>query len=139
MGLLGTRKSLTLAAAKEIGAVAETEARKHHFTLCIAIFDEGGNLLYLVTMDGTQTGSILVAQQKGLAALRFMRPTKVFQDMVAGGKPHMAFLPGAMPVEGGVPLIAGGQVIGAIGVSGMTSDKDGLVAQAGADFAATLT
>src|SRR5436305_7226506 len=91
------------------------------------------------SMDGTQTGSINVAIQKGLAALRFKRSTKLFQDMVTSDKPHMAFLPGAVPVEGGLPLVAGGQLIGAIGVSGMPSDKDGIVAKAGADFAATLT
>jgi glc operon protein GlcG len=138
MAQLTTKKSLTLAAAKEVGAAAEAEARKNSFTNCIAIFDDGANLIYLVTMDGTQTGSINVAQQKGLAALRFKRSTKLFQDMVAGDKPHMAFLPGAVPVEGGLPLLVDGQVIGAIGVSGMPSDKDGIVAQAGADFAATL-
>ena len=139
MSLLTTKKSLTLAAAKEIGAAAEAEARKLNFTNSIAIFDDGGNLIYLVTMDGTQSGSINVAQLKGLAALKFKRSTKLFQDMVTGDKPHMAFLPGAVPVEGGLPLIVGGQIIGAIGVSGMPSDKDGIVAQAGADFAATLT
>ena len=139
MGLLTTKKSLTLAAAKEIGNAAEAEARKNNFTNSIAIFDDGGNLIYQVTMDGTQTGSINVAQLKGLAALKFKRSTKLFQDMVVGDKPHMAFLPGAVPVEGGIPLVAGGQLIGAIGVSGMSSDKDGIVAKAGADFAATLT
>lgn len=139
MAQLATKKSLTLAAAREIGAAAEAEARRQNFTNCIAVFDDGGNLIYLVTMDGTQTGSITVAQQKGLAALRYKRSTKLFQEMVAGDKPHMAFLPGAMPVEGGLPLLAGGQLIGAIGVSGMPPDKDGIVAQAGADFAATLT
>ena len=139
MAQLATKKSLTLAAAKEIGAAAEAEARKHNFTNTIAIFDDGANLIYLVTMDGTQTGSINVAQLKGLTALRFKRSSKQFQDMVTGDKPHMAFLPGAVPVEGGLPLIAGGQLIGAIGVSGMPSDKDGIVAQAGADFALTLT
>ena len=130
MGLLTTKKSLTLAAAKEIGNAAENEARKNNFTNSIAIFDDGGNLIYQVTMDGTQTGSINVAQLKGLAALKFKRSTKLFQDMVVGDKPHMAFLPGAVPVEGGLPLIVDGQIIGAIGVSGMPSDKDGIVAQA---------
>jgi glc operon protein GlcG len=139
MGLLTTRKSLTLAAAKEIGNTAEAEARKNNFTNCIAIYDDGANLIYLVTMDGTQTGSINVAQQKGLAALRFKRSTKLFQDMVTSDKPHMAFLPGAVPVEGGLPLVVDGQLIGAIGVSGMPSDKDGIVAKAGADFASTLS
>jgi uncharacterized protein GlcG (DUF336 family) len=139
MGLLTTKKSLTLAAAKEIGNAAENEARKNNFTNSIAIFDDGGNLIYQVTMDGTQTGSINVAQLKGLAALKFKRSTKLFQDMVVGDKPHMAFLPGAVPVEGGLPLIVDGQIIGAIGVSGMPSDKDGIVAQAGAAFATTLS
>jgi uncharacterized protein GlcG (DUF336 family) len=139
MAQLTTKTSLTLAAAKEIGAAAEAEARKREWTNCIAVIDDGANLIYLVTMDGTQTGSINVAQQKALAALRFKRSTKLFQDMVTGDKPHMAFLPGAVPVEGGLPLIVGGQIIGAIGVSGMPSDKDGIVAQAGADFAAKLT
>src|SRR5262245_2597442 len=139
MGLLTTKKSLTLAAAKEIGNAAEAEARRNNFTNCIAVYDDGGNLLYLVTMDGTQTGSIHVAQEKGLAALRFKRSTKLFQDMVTGDKPHMAFLPGAVPVEGGLPLVVDGQLIGAIGVSGMPSDKDGIVAKAGATFAGTLT
>jgi glc operon protein GlcG len=139
MAQLTTKKSLTLAAAKEIGAAAEAEARKNNFTNCVAIVDDGANLIYLITMDGTQTGSINVAHQKALAALRFKRSTKLFQDMVTGDKPHMAFLPGAVPVEGGLPLVVGGQLIGAIGVSGMPSDKDGIVAQAGADFAATLS
>jgi uncharacterized protein GlcG (DUF336 family) len=139
MGLLTTKKSLTLAAAKEIGNAAEAEARKNNFTNSIAIFDDGGNLIYQVTMDGTQTGSINVAQLKGLAALKFKRSTKLFQDMVTGDKPHMAFLPGAVPVEGGLPLIVDGQIIGAIGVSGMPSDKDGIVAQAGATVATKLS
>ena len=102
------------------------------------VIDDGGHLIYLVTMDGTQVGSIHVAQEKAQAALRFKRSTKLFQDMVVGDKPHMAFLPGAVPVEGGLPLFVDGQIYGAIGVSGMPSDKDGIVAQAGADFAATL-
>jgi glc operon protein GlcG len=138
MAQLSTKKSLTLAAAKEIGNAAEAKARELSFTNCIAVVDDGGNLIYLLTMDGTQVGSIHVAQEKALAALRFKRSTKLFQDMVVGDKPHMAFLPGAVPVEGGLPLFVDGQIYGAIGVSGMPSDKDGIVAQAGADFAATL-
>jgi glc operon protein GlcG len=140
MAQLTTKKSLTLAAAKVIGQAAEAEAQKRGWTNCIAVVDDGGHLIYLATMDGTQTGSIDVAHQKALAALRFKRSTKLFQDMVTSGeKPHMAFLPGAVPVEGGLPLFVEGQIIGAIGVSGMPSDKDGMVAQAGADLAATLS
>jgi uncharacterized protein GlcG (DUF336 family) len=129
---------LNLDAAKAIGNAAEAKARELSFTNCVAVVDDGGNLIYLVTMDGTQVGSIHVAQEKALAALRFKRSTKLFQDMVVGDKPHMAFLPGAVPVEGGLPLFVDGQIYGAIGVSGMPSDKDGIVAQAGADLAATL-
>jgi uncharacterized protein GlcG (DUF336 family) len=138
MAQLSTKKSLNLDAAKAIGNAAEAKARELSFTNCIAIVDDGGNLIYLVTMDGTQVGSIRVAQEKALAALRFKRSTKLFQDMVTGDKPHMAFLPGAVPVEGGLPLFVDGQIYGAIGVSGMPSDKDGIVAQAGADFASGL-
>jgi glc operon protein GlcG len=138
MAQLSTKKSLNLDAARAIGNAAEAKARELSFTNCIAVVDDGGNLIYLVTMDGTQVGSIHVAQEKALAALRFKRSTKLFQDMVVGDKPHMAFLPGAVPVEGGLPLFVDGQIYGAIGVSGMPSDKDGIVAQAGADFAATL-
>ncbi len=138
MAQLSTKKSLNLDAAKAIGNAAEAKARELNFTNCVAIVDDGGNLIYLITMDGTQVGSIHVAQEKALAALRFKRSTKLFQDMVTGDKPHMAFLPGAVPVEGGLPLFVDGQIYGAIGVSGMPSDKDGIVAQAGADFAATL-
>jgi uncharacterized protein GlcG (DUF336 family) len=139
MAQLSTKKSLNLDAARAIGNAAEAKARELSFTNSIAVVDDGGNLIYLVTMDGTQVGSIHVAQEKALAALRFKRSTKLFQDMVVGDKPHMAFLPGAVPVEGGLPLFVDGQIYGAIGVSGMPSDKDGIVAQAGADFAATLT
>jgi glc operon protein GlcG len=139
MAQLSTKKSLNLDAAKAIGNAAEAKARELNFTNCVAVVDDGGNLIYLVTMDGTQVGSIHVAQEKALAALRFKRSTKLFQDMVTGDKPHMAFLPGAVPVEGGLPLVVDGQMIGAIGVSGMPSDKDGIVAKAGADFAATLS
>ena len=138
MAQLSTKKSLNLDAAKAIGNAAEAKARELSFTNCITVVDDGGNLIYLVTMDGTQVGSIHVAQEKALAALRFKRSTKLFQDMVVGDKPHMAFLPGAVPVEGGLPLFVDGQIYGAIGVSGMPSDKDGIVAQAGADLAATL-
>ena len=138
MAQLSTKKSLNLDAAKAIGNAAEAKARELSFTNCVAVVDDGGNLIYLVTMDGTQVGSIHVAQEKALAALRFKRSTKLFQDMVVGDKPHMAFLPGAVPVEGGLPLFVDGQIYGAIGVSGMPSDKDGIVAQAGADFATTL-
>ena len=89
-------------------------------------------------MDETQIGSIEVAQQKARSAVAFKRPTKVFEDAVVGGRNAILKLPGAMPVEGGLPLMAGGKLIGAIGCSGGTSPQDGVVAKAGADAMAKI-
>ncbi|MGZ3613466.1 MAG: GlcG/HbpS family heme-binding protein, partial [Thermodesulfobacteriota bacterium] len=86
-------------------------------------------------MDGTQTGSVRVAISKGRSAVLFKRPTKAFQDMVAAGGEglRMLRLEGAIPIEGGLPLLMDGKIVGAIGVSGGTSQQDGMVAKAGAD------
>ncbi|MFN3324738.1 MAG: GlcG/HbpS family heme-binding protein [Bryobacteraceae bacterium] len=128
---LATRRSLTLEAAKQIAAAAEAEARKNQWNVVIAIVDEGGNLVYLQKMDDTQTGSIEVAQRKARSAALFRRPTKVFEDGLAGGRHAILSLPGAMPVEGGIPITVDGKVIGGIGVSGVTSQQDAQIATAG--------
>jgi glc operon protein GlcG len=130
---LAQKKSLTLDVAKQIAAAAEKEATSSKLTMVIAILDDGGNLIYLERMDETQIGSIEVAQQKARSAVSFKRPTKVFEDALAGGRTAILKLPGAMPVEGGVPLMADGKIIGSIGCSGGTSQQDGVVAKAGAD------
>ena len=135
---LADKKALTLEAAKQIAAAAEKEAAGSKLTMVIAILDDGGNLIYLERMDETQIGSIDVAQQKAHSAIAFKRPTKVFEDAVAGGRNALLRLPGAIPVEGGLPLIAGGKIIGAIGCSGGTSQQDGVVAKAGADAMAKM-
>ncbi len=135
---LADKKALTLEAAKQIAAAAEKEAAGSKLTMVIAILDDGGNLIYLERMDETQIGSIDVAQQKAHSAIAFKRPTKVFEDAVAGGRTALLRLPGAIPVEGGLPLIAGGKIIGAIGCSGGTSQQDGVVAKAGADAMAKM-
>jgi uncharacterized protein GlcG (DUF336 family) len=137
--MLATKKSLTLGAAKAIAAAAEAEASKNNWNVVIAILDDGANLVYLQRMDGTQIGSIEVAQQKGACAIRFKRPSKAFAEMVNGGTPGMMSLRGVVPVEGGLPLTVNGQIVGAIGVSGVKSDQDGIVAKAGADLAAGLS
>ncbi len=129
---LATKKALTLDVAKQIAAAAEAEAVKNKWTMVIAIVDDGGNLIYLQRMDETQIGSIEVATEKAKSAVRFKRPTKALEDAVAGGRNAVLKLPGAMPVEGGVPIMADGRLIGAIGASGATSQQDGQVAQAGA-------
>jgi uncharacterized protein GlcG (DUF336 family) len=103
--------------------------------VAIAIVDEGGHLVYLERLDNTQPGSIPVAQEKALSALLFRRPTKVFQEAVAAGRTGLLSLTGAVLLEGGVPLINQGQVIGAIGVSGVQAAQDGQVAEAGAAVA----
>jgi uncharacterized protein GlcG (DUF336 family) len=135
---LAQKKSLTLEIAKQIAAAAEKEAAGSKLTMVIAILDDGGNLIYLARMDETQIGSIEVAQQKARSAVAFKRPTKVFEDAVVGGRTAILKLPGAIPVEGGVPLMADGKIIGAIGCSGGTSQQDGVVAKAGVDELAKI-
>jgi len=135
---LADKKALTLEAAKKIATAAEAEAKKNNWNVVIAIVDDGGHLLYLQRIDGTQTGSIDVAIKKAQTAVSFKRPTKVFEDAVAGGRQVILALPGALPIEGGVPIAIGGQIIGAIGVSGVKSTEDGQIAKAGADAAAAL-
>lgn len=129
---LAMKKSLTLTAAKRIAAAAEAEAAKNKWNVVIAILDDGGNLLYLQRADGTQIGSVDVAIAKARSAVKFKRPTKAFEEALAGGRQAILALPGSIPVEGGVPLMSGAELIGAIGVSGVTSQQDGQIAGAGA-------
>ena len=133
-----TRKTLSLADAKQIAAAASAKAQAEGWNVVIAIHDNGGNLLYLERADGTQLGSIVVAQEKSATALRFKRPTKVLEDTVLAGRVHMMSLPGITSVEGGLPLIVDGEIVGSIGVSGVQSSQDGQIAAAGAAVLATL-
>jgi glc operon protein GlcG len=130
---LADKKVLTLEGAKKVAAAAEAEARKNNWNVVIAVVDDGGSLLYLQRIDGTQTGSIDVAIQKARTAQAFNRPTKVFEDAIAGGRVALVALHGALPLEGGVPIMVGGQLVGAIGVSGVKSTEDGQIARAGAE------
>jgi glc operon protein GlcG len=135
---LADKKGLTLAVAKQLAAAAESEAAKNKFTMVIAIVDDGGNLICLEKMDETQIGSIEVAQAKAHSAIAFKRPTKVFQDALAGGNSGILKLPGVIATEGGIPLVVDGKIVGAIGVSGGTSAQDGTVAQVGVDALAKI-
>ena len=130
---LADKKVLTLDGAKKVAAAAEAEAKKNNWNVVIVVVDDGGNLLYLQRIDGTQTGSIDVAIQKARTAQAFKRPTKVFEDAIAGGRTALIALHGALPLEGGLPIVVGGQLVGAIGVSGVKSTEDGQIAKAGAD------
>jgi glc operon protein GlcG len=128
------KKTVSLELAKKIALAAEEEAIKNKWTMVITIVDDGGNLVYLERMDNTQNGSIEVAIQKARTSVSFKRPTKVFEDMVAGGRNTILGMSNVIPIEGGLPLSVDGQVIGAIGVSGAKSGEDGMVAKAGVDF-----
>jgi len=131
--MLADKKALTLAVVKRIAAAAEQEAVKNNWNIFIAIVDDGGNLMYLERMDDSQLGSQEVSVQKARSALLFKRPTKALEDAVAGGRNVIMSLANAAPVEGGLPLLAYGKIVGAIGVSGASSSQDGMVAKAGAD------
>lgn len=126
---------ITLENAKKAAAPALAEARTQGWTMAVAIVDPAGTLVYYEKMDDTQMGSARVAIAKARSAALFKRPTKEFQDTLAGGADGLRVLriEGAVPVEGGVPLVIDGKIAGAIGLSGGTSAQDGQCARAGAD------
>ena len=129
---LAEKKVLTLAAAKEMAAAAEAEATRNGWNLVIVILDDGGNLLYLQRMDGVQLASLQVAQAKARTALIYRRPTKEFADRMATGNTPLA-MPEVMPLEGGLPIVVDGQVIGSIAASGATGAQDAQASQKGID------
>lgn len=126
------RKVITLDGAKAILAAAEAEAVKNKWTVAIAVVDESGTLIAFHKIDETQLGSVDIAIGKARTAARMKRPTKALEDAVAGGRTVMLAVDGITPLEGGVPVMLDGRVIGAVGVSGVTSQQDAQVAQAGA-------
>lgn len=130
---LVTKKALTLAVAKEIAAASSRFAQKNKWNVVITVVDDGGHMVYFERMDGVQTGSIEVAIRKAKTAVAFKRPTRLFEEAVADGRTVLVALPGGMPFEGGVPITVGEEVIGAVGVSGVTAQQDGMIAQAGVD------
>ena len=121
--------------ARKAAAVALAEARKNNWTMAVAVVDPSGTLVYYEKMDNTQNGSAKVAINKARSAALFKRSTKAFADRLAAGGAGLGVLAveGAVPVEGGVPILMDGKTVGAIGLSGDSSDHDGLCAQAGAD------
>jgi len=121
--------------AKKAAAAALAEAKKNNWFMAIAVVEPSGTLVYYEKMDNTQIGSSKVAIDKAKTSAMFKRPTKAFQDALAGGGAGLRVLglQGVTPVEGGVPIIVNNQIIGAIGVSGAASDQDAVCAQAGAN------
>jgi len=126
---------INLENAKRAAAAAAAEARKNNWNMAIAVTDGGGALVYLEKMDATQTGSVKVAIGKARSAAMFKRPTKVWQDAVAGGGAGLRVLglQGAVPIDGGLPIVMDGKIVGAIGVSGAAGDQDAQCAKAGVD------
>lgn len=125
---------ITLEAAKQATAAAIARARENNWLVAVAVVDPSGNLVHFEKMDGTQNGSSVVAVDKARTSALFKRPTKAFQDALAAGGEGLRILAlqNVVPIDGGVPLIVDGRIVGAIGVSGVTSAQDGVCAQAGA-------
>lgn len=123
---------LTLEAAKAVGTAAEAEALKRHATVVVAVVDDGGHVVYLSRLNDTQVASVEVGIGKARTAAIFRRPSKVFEDQIREGRVAALALPGATPLQGGIPLELDGVVIGAIGVSGNTPQEDEDIAKAGA-------
>jgi uncharacterized protein GlcG (DUF336 family) len=124
---------ITLEQAKKVIAGAEAESKKNNWSMVITVLDSGGNVVLMERMDGAQLGSIEVARDKAWSAVAFRRPTKVFEDLVGQGGPNLRLLKlnGASPIEGGIPIVVDGKIVGAVGVSGGTAPQDGQVAKAG--------
>lgn len=128
---LSSAPVVTLDAARTMMAAAEAEATRNGWPVAIAIVDAAGELILFHKLDGTQAASIDIAIGKANTAARLRRPTKALEDAIASGRMALAAVDGILPLEGGVPIVVDGQVIGAIGVSGVTSQQDARVAQAG--------
>lgn len=133
------KTALTLEGAKKIAAAAEAKAKADGARVVIAVVDDGGSLLLLERLDDAQVASVTVGIDKARTAAIFRRPSKVFEDQVKNGRVLALALHGAVPLQGGVPIMVDGSIIGAIGVSGETPQQDEDIAQAGAAVAATFT
>ncbi len=125
------KKALSLEAAKKVAAVAEADAKAKGAKVVIAVVDDGGNLLLLERLDDTQVASVEVGIGKARTAAIFRRPSRVFEEQIKNGRVAALALPGATPLQGGIPIVHEGKVIGAIGVSGETPSQDEDIAIAG--------
>ena len=133
MEMFRSTKYLTLEGAKKMMAAAEAEARKNNWNVAIAIVDAGGNLLLFQKLDETQSGSIDVAIGKARTAVTFKRPTKALEEIISGGRSVFLAVEGITPLQGGLPIMLEGQVLGGVGVSGVLSSQDEQVSQAALD------
>ena len=126
--------ALTLEQVKKVMAGAEAEATKNKWPVVIVILDPGGNLQMLQRLDNAQWGSVEIAREKARSAVALRRPTKALQDLVAQGGANLRLLTlGYSVLEGGLPIVVGGKIVGSIGVSGVTAQQDAQIGQAGID------
>jgi uncharacterized protein GlcG (DUF336 family) len=131
-GQLPTKRTLTLDAARKVAAAAEAEARKNNWNVAIAVVDDGGQMVLFHRLDGAKLVAIDIALRKARTAVFFQQETKGLEEEVTKGRTALLPIEGFMPLEGGVPLWVDGQLIGAIGVSGVTGEQDAQCALAGA-------
>jgi uncharacterized protein GlcG (DUF336 family) len=125
---------VTIEQAKKIAAASLAEAKKNNWNMAIAIVNTHGSLVYFERMDDTQTASTTIAIEKARTAAMYRRPTRALEDAVNKGRPSVLNLSGVMPIAGGLPIVNGGKIGGAIGASGGTADQDEQVAKAGSDL-----
>ena len=130
---LPTRKTLTLEVARRIAAAAESEARRNNWAVSIAVLDDAGHLMVFHRMDGAKLVATDIAIRKARTAVYFQGPTKSLEEEVSGGRTALLPIDGFMPLEGGIPLMVDGVLVGAVGVSGVTGSQDAQCAQAGAN------
>jgi glc operon protein GlcG len=128
---LAARRTITLDAARKVAGAAETEARRNQWAVAIAVVDEAGHLVLFQRMDDAKLVAIDIAVRKARTAAYFREPTKNLETEVAGGRVALLPIDGFMPLDGGLPLVVDGKVVGAIGVSGMTGTQDAQCAAAG--------
>lgn len=119
--------------ARKVANAAIAEGKKNGWFVAVAVVDTAGELVFFERMDNTQSAAVMVSQEKARTAARFKRPSKSFEEALAGGRQAILGLPGVTPVEGGIPLIIDGKIVGAVGVSGATSPQDAQCSQAGVD------
>jgi len=128
-----TRPALTLEDCLKISAAAEAEARKNSWNVAIAILDDGGHLLHFARMDGATPANATIAVEKGRTAATSRRSSGKWEEIIKGGRTAMLKMPGILPVQGGVPIVADGTCVGGVGVSGVQSHQDEQIAQVGID------
>jgi uncharacterized protein GlcG (DUF336 family) len=129
MDLIGSTRFITLEGAKKMMTAAEAEARKNSWNVAIAIVDAGGNLILFQKIDGAQTASCNIAVAKARTAVNFKRPSKAMEELITGGRLGFLAVDGLLPLQGGLPVVWEGKVIGAVGVSGVKSSEDEQIAE----------